>query len=163
VVSILLFPFGNDAMTSVDSSWTLDKILPSELDAGHAVIDQLMAALETAGWMGRDLFHVQMAIEEAVVNAIEHGNKRDASKQVHVIFHVFQDRAELSITDQGNGFDHHNIADPTEEERLEQPRGRGVMLIRELMSEAKYNEKGNSLWMLKRRSPDESEDGSSEG
>ncbi|MCU0707933.1 MAG: ATP-binding protein [Pirellula sp.] len=150
-------------MTSVDSSWTLDKILPSELDAGHAVIDQLMAALETAGWMGRDLFHVQMAIEEAVVNAIEHGNKRDASKQVHVIFHVFQDRAELSITDQGNGFDHHNIADPTEEERLEQPRGRGVMLIRELMSEAKYNEKGNSLWMLKRRSPDESEDGSSEG
>lgn len=142
-------------MTSVDSSWTLDKILPSELDAGHAVIDQLMAALEAAGWMGRDLFHVQMAIEEAVVNAIEHGNKRDPCKQVHVIFHVFHDRAEMSITDQGNGFDYRNIADPTEEDRLEQPRGRGVMLIRELMSESKYNEKGNSLWMLKRRSPEE--------
>jgi serine/threonine-protein kinase RsbW len=143
-------------MTSVDSSWTLDKILPSELDAGHAVIDQLMAALEAAGWIGRDLFHVQMAIEEAIVNAIEHGNKRDATKQVHVVFHVFVDRAELSITDQGNGFDHRNIADPTVEERLEQPRGRGVMLIRELMSESKYNEKGNSLWMLKVRSPDDS-------
>lgn len=145
-------------MTSVDSFWTLDKVLPSDLDAGHAAIDQLMAALESAGWAGRDLFHIQMAIEEAVVNAIEHGNKRDAEKQVHVLFHVFQDRAEMSVTDQGSGFDHQHIADPTEEERLEQPRGRGVMLIRELMSEAKYNDKGNSVWMLKRRTPDEPSD-----
>ncbi|MFO0011840.1 MAG: ATP-binding protein [Planctomycetota bacterium] len=138
-------------MTSVDSSWTLDKTLPSDLEAGHAVIDQLMAALEGAGWVGRDLFHIQMAIEEAVVNAIEHGNRREIAKQVHVLFHVFHDRAEMTITDQGNGFDHRNVADPTEEERLDKPRGRGVLLIRELMSDAKYNDKGNSVWMLKHR------------
>jgi len=139
-------------MSHSDAAWTLDKILPSDLESGHAVIEALITALETTGWIGRDLFHVQMAIEEAVVNAIEHGNRRDSSKQVHVLFHVFQDRAELMVTDQGEGFDHRNVADPTEEERLDKPRGRGVMLIRELMSEAKYNEKGNSVWMLKRRS-----------
>jgi serine/threonine-protein kinase RsbW len=149
----LPLPSHNDpAMSDPDASWTLDKILPSDLESGHAVIESLIAALEATGWTGRDLFHVQMAIEEAVVNAIEHGNRRDASKQVHVLFHVFHDRAEMTITDQGDGFDHRNVADPTEEERLDKPRGRGVMLIRELMCEAKYNDRGNSVRMLKRRS-----------
>jgi serine/threonine-protein kinase RsbW len=99
-----------------------------------------------------------MAIEEAVVNAIEHGNKRDASKVVHVVYVVDADSAEMTITDQGNGFDHRNVADPTDEERLDQPRGRGVLLIRELMSEAHYNDKGNSVWMRKVRSKDEPQD-----
>lgn len=143
-------------MTSIDASWSIDKKIPSELDAGHAVIEELMSALETLGWEGRDVFHIQMAIEEAVVNAIEHGNNRDESKQVHVVFHVNRERAELSVTDQGQGFDHRNVADPTEDDRIDQPRGRGVMLIRELMTESTYNEVGNGVWMLKLRSqPDE--------
>jgi serine/threonine-protein kinase RsbW len=155
MASIPISPFGAPEMSDSDSSWTLDKLLASDLEAGHAVIDALIAALESAGWLGRDLFHVQMAIEEAVVNAIEHGNRRDSSKQVHVLFHVSQDHAEMTITDQGEGFEHWNVADPTEEERLDKPRGRGVLLIRELMSESKYNDKGNSVWMLKRRSAEE--------
>lgn len=116
-----------------------------------------MNALESAGWEGRDVFHIQMAIEEAVVNAIEHGNKRDASKYVHIIYLVDAESAEMTITDQGDGFDHQNVADPTEEERLDQPRGRGVLLIRELMTQAQYNQKGNSVWMRKERSKDDSE------
>jgi serine/threonine-protein kinase RsbW len=136
--------------------WKCDKTIQSDLDAGHASIEELMNALESAGWEGRDVFHIQMAIEEAVVNAIEHGNKRDASKQVHIVFVVDAESAEMTITDQGDGFDHQNVADPTEEERLDQPRGRGVLLIRELMTQAQYNQKGNSLWMRKERSKDDS-------
>ncbi|MBM3965317.1 MAG: ATP-binding protein [Planctomycetes bacterium] len=142
-------------MTSIDASWSIDKKIPSELDAGHAVIEELMTALEALGWEGRDVFHIQMAIEEAVVNAIEHGNMRDESKQVHVVFHVNRERAELSVTDQGQGFDHKNVADPTEDDRIDQPRGRGVMLIRELMTESNYNEVGNGVRMLKLRSQPE--------
>jgi len=138
--------------------WKCDKTIPSELDAGHASIEELMNALESAGWEGRDVFHIQMAIEEAVVNAIEHGNKKDASKEVHVLYVVSSDWVEMTITDQGAGFDHHNVADPTEEERLDQPRGRGVLLIRELMTQAIYNDKGNSVWMRKDRSKDEPEE-----
>ena len=138
--------------------WKCDKTIQSDLDAGHASIEELMNALESAGWEGRDVFHIQMAIEEAVVNAIEHGNKRDATKQVHIVFVVDAESAEMTITDQGDGFDHQNVADPTEEERLDQPRGRGVLLIRELMTQAQYNQKGNSVWMRKERSKDDSQD-----
>jgi len=138
--------------------WKCDKTIQSDLDAGHASIEELMNALESAGWEGRDVFHIQMAIEEAVVNAIEHGNKRDATKQVHIVFVVDAESAEMTITDQGDGFDHQNVADPTEEERLDQPRGRGVLLIRELMTQAQYNKKGNSVWMRKERSKDDSQD-----
>lgn len=130
----------------------MDKRLPSDLDSGHAAIDDLMRALEAAGWEGRDLFHIQMSIEEAMVNAIEHGNKRNASKQVHVVFHVSSDRATMQITDEGSGFDHQNVADPTTEERQDQPRGRGVLLIRELMTETTYNASGNQINMTKVRS-----------
>ncbi|MEI8212677.1 MAG: ATP-binding protein [Planctomycetota bacterium] len=144
-------------MSSVEPIWSIDRVLPSDLDKGHAVIEELMAALESAGWEGRDVFHIQMAIEEAVVNAIEHGNKRDPSKDFHIVFKVARELAELTVTDQGEGFDHRHLKDPTEDDHLDQPRGRGVMLIRELMSEACYNEKGNSVWMLKRRSPAEEE------
>jgi len=144
-------------MNSRPPMWKCDKTIPSDLDAGHASIEELMNALESAGWEGRDVFHIQMAIEEAVVNAIEHGNKRDASKEVHILFVVNSDFAEMTVSDQGAGFDHQNVADPTEEERLDQPRGRGVLLIRELMTESQYNEKGNTVWMRKDRSKDDAE------
>ena len=142
-------------MSSRQPIWSYNQHLPSDLDAGHASIEALMAAIEQSGWEGRDVFHIQMAIEEAVVNAIEHGNKKDPNKKVHVHYAIFDDAVELSVTDQGDGFDHQNVADPTVEEHLDQPRGRGVMLIRELMTEAKYNEKGNSVWMRKAKSPSE--------
>ncbi len=57
-------------------SWTLDKSLPSDIDLGHGIIELLIQALETAQWNFREQFHIRMAVEEAVVNAIEHGNKR---------------------------------------------------------------------------------------
>ncbi len=139
-------------MTSVGNDWTYDKLLASDLDVGHAAIEELMHALEAAGWEGRDLFHIQMAIEEAVVNAIEHGNKKDPAKEVHVVFKVTADSAWMQITDQGCGFDHRNVADPTTEERQDKPRGRGVMLIRELMSDSIYNDCGNQVTMIKNRS-----------
>ena len=139
-------------MTSAEKHWTYDKILPSDLDLGHAAIEELMAALEGVGWEGMDLFRIQMAIEEAVVNAIEHGNKRQIEKKVRLVFHVTSEKTTLEITDEGLGFDHRNVADPTTDELLEKPRGRGVMLIRELMNEAFYNEVGNQVTMIKFRS-----------
>lgn len=139
-------------MASVQDHWSYDKILPSDMENGHAAIEELMMALNTAGWDGGDLFRIQMALEEAVVNAVEHGNKRDAAKNVHLVFHITPERVTMEITDQGAGFDHRNVADPTTEELVDKPRGRGVMLIRELMTEAIYNEIGNHLKMVKIRS-----------
>ncbi len=139
-------------MTSVQDPWSFDKTLPSDLDVGHAAIEELMTALGAAGWEGMDVFRIQMAIEEAVVNAIEHGNKREVEKKIRLVFQVTPDMATLLIADQGAGFDHKNVADPTTEELLDKPRGRGVMLMRELMNEAIFNEIGNQVTLIKIRS-----------
>lgn len=141
-------------MTSVQEHWSFDKTLPSELAVGHAAIEELMVALGAAGWIGMDVFRINMAIEEAVVNAIEHGNKREPSKKVRLVFQVTPDMAKMIVIDQGPGFDHRNLADPTTEELLDKPRGRGVMLMRELMNEAIFNDIGNQVTMIKMRSPE---------
>jgi serine/threonine-protein kinase RsbW len=143
---------GGESMTPVQSHWNYDKELASDLDIGHAAIEELMLALNSAGWEGSDLFRIQMAIEEAMVNAIEHGNKRDQSKKVHVVFRVGPENVTMIISDEGSGFDHRNLADPTADDLVDKPRGRGVMLMRELMTEAIYNESGNQVTMVKVRS-----------
>ncbi len=139
--------------SQTDWSWRLEKSIPSSSEEGHAAIEELVHALENAGWEGRDFFHIHMATEEAVVNAIEHGNKRSPDKMVHLDFRVSDDLVRLVITDQGAGFNPESLPDPTDDDLLEKPRGRGVMLIRELMTEAHYNRVGNSVEMIKRRSP----------
>jgi serine/threonine-protein kinase RsbW len=139
-------------MSSDQEHWHFDKALSSDLDVGHAAIEELLNALTASGWEGSDLFRIQMAIEEAIVNAIEHGNKRDESKKVHTVFRVTPEKVLMEITDEGAGFDHRNVADPTTDELVDQPRGRGVMLIRELMTEVVYNEIGNQVTIIKLRS-----------
>jgi serine/threonine-protein kinase RsbW len=57
----------------------------------------------------------------------------------------------ISVEDQGEGFDPENLPDPTDEDRLELPSGRGVLLIRAYMSEVEYNDRGNRLTMTYRR------------
>jgi len=139
-------------MTIVQEHWSFDKSLPSDLELGRAAIEELMTALCAAGWEGMDLFRIQMALEEAVVNAIEHGNKRDLNKKVHLFFEVTPQKVVMFIADEGAGFDHRNVADPTTEELIDKPRGRGVMLMRELMDEVVFNDLGNEVTMTKFRS-----------
>jgi len=140
-------------MTAVQMHWSYDKFLPNDLEFGHAAIEELMTALGAATWEGMDLFRIQMAIEEAVVNAIEHGNKRDPNKKIRLVFDVTPEKAVMEISDEGAGFDHRNVADPTTEDLVDKPRGRGVMLMRELMDEVHFNEVGNHVVMIKLRSP----------
>jgi serine/threonine-protein kinase RsbW len=134
-------------------SWSLHENIPNTRDAGHQAIERLMAALEANGWEGRDLFHVQLAVEEAMINAITHGNKLAEDKVVEVEFKVHPATAFIRIKDQGEGFRPEDLPDPREDELLECTNGRGVMLIREMMSEIKYNELGNQITMVKNREP----------
>lgn len=141
-------------MLDPEWSWTLDDTIPSSKDIGHQAIEKLLAALTEAGWDGRDFFHVQMAAEEAMINAITHGNHESADLVVEVEFKVSKDAAYLRLKDQGKGFCPDTLPDPTDEDRLECVHGRGVFLIKEMMDEVKYNECGNEVTMLKRRDLD---------
>jgi serine/threonine-protein kinase RsbW len=141
-------------MANTQNSWQLDRTFSSTLENGHAAIEELMQALEKYEWASRDTFHIQMAIEEAIVNAIEHGNELDQSKTVRVSFCVESSIVTMEVVDEGSGFDPKCLKDPTIDENLELPRGRGVLLIRELMTNVEYRKCGSHLVMVKERSPE---------
>jgi len=80
------------------------------------------------------------------------GNKFDPKKTVHVNWNIDEQRADFTIRDEGEGFAIDTVPDPTTDENLEKPCGRGLMLIRAYMDEVKFNEHGNQIHMVKRRS-----------
>lgn len=132
--------------------WSLNEKIPSSLDVGHATIERIISALEANQWEGRDLFHVQLAIEEAIVNAITHGNKHAAGKIVELEIRVDPQTIFMRVKDQGAGFKPAEVPDPRDDDHLECTNGRGVLLIREFMSEVRYNDRGNEVTMIKHRS-----------
>ncbi len=141
------------------AGWTFDRTIPSDTSIGSALVSELIDAMMERDWPGADLFRVQLAYEEAIVNAIRHGNRCDPDKTVLVEMSCDTERVMVRITDQGPGFDTKAIPDPRQDDLLEVPGGRGVLLISEIMSEVHYNDKGNQIMMIKIRGdePDDPE------
>lgn len=132
-------------------SWHRKVELPSERGASRMVTEDLLEQLGAHGWEQSDIFSIHLAAEEAIVNAIVHGNKLDPNKHVVVDCLVSPELVRVEITDEGAGFNPANVPDCTSDERLEVPSGRGVMLMRTFMTRIEYNAKGNSVLMEKRR------------
>lgn len=138
-------------MTEASWTWTLHEKIPSSLKIAHQYLDRFLKALTEAGWDGDDFFHVQMASEEALVNAVTHGNKESTDKQVEIEWMVSPEMVHMRIKDEGEGFNPDTIPDPRSDERLTQVHGRGVWLIRELMSEATWLGRGNEVVLVRYR------------
>ena len=117
--------------------------------------DDLIRVVKLFGFQERDYFALRLSLDEALINAVVHGNKEDPSRVAFVEYAVHFDRVELTVTDQGEGFDHGNVESCTDPKNIMRPGGRGVCLIRKYMDKAEYNERGNSLHMVRRRSTDE--------
>jgi len=120
--------------------------LPREMT--HAE-NAILPVLENEGYGERAIFAVKLALEEAVINAIKHGNELDDTKRVIISFAIDQDRAVISVADEGEGFDPSEVPDPTDPERLLATSGRGLALIRAYMDEVRFNDKGNEITMIK--------------
>jgi serine/threonine-protein kinase RsbW len=133
------------------AGWQRTFDLPSDRGASRVVMDVLLEQLGAHDWDPSDIFAIHLAVEEALVNAIMHGNKLDSAKKVHVDCRVSRDDVRVEITDEGQGFDPASVPDCTLEERLEAPSGRGVMLMRSFMTRIAYNAKGNSVVLEKSR------------
>ena len=117
------------------------------LEVEEAIID----ALSQTGFPESDVFAVRLAIDEALANAIKHGNACDPSKKVHIRFCLENSRVTLAVRDEGRGFDYRNIPDPTTDDRLELPCGRGLLLMKSYMDSVSFNEIGNEVTMVKGR------------
>ena len=122
-------------------------VIPSDPGEARGVQEQIEQLLVERQASDRDIFCIKLALEEALVNAIKHGNQMDRAKKVRIRYHVLSDRFECSISDEGPGFDPGEVPDPTAPENLERPCGRGLMLMRHYMSAVAYNDRGNSVSM----------------
>ena len=86
---------------------------------------------DTAHWIG-------MSVRESVTNAIQHGNKLDQTKTVEIRFDVASDQLEISVKDQGSGFQVNELPNPLDPENLLKPSGRGIFYIRSFMDEVEF-------------------------
>jgi serine/threonine-protein kinase RsbW len=119
-----------------------------EMREGLASVQATIAeALAAHGYEEGAVFAIRLALEESIVNAFHHGNRDDPKKQVFVRAWIDDDEARFEVEDQGPGFDPAAIPDPTEDENIEIPSGRGVMLIRAYMHEVEFVKPGNKLRM----------------
>lgn len=124
--------------------------LPSELRHLDGVLDYLNERMLQLGIVNGDDSEVLIALDEAIVNAIKHGNKCDPRKAVHIVAEFSYEGVRFTVTDEGDGFALEKVPDPTEPSRLLEPSGRGLLLINHIMDEVCFNPCGNRLEMFKR-------------
>ncbi len=127
----------------------LEIMIPSDTAEARRVQDVLELGLQNLNAPDKDVFCIRLALEEALVNAIKHGNQMEITKKVIIKYTLDADVFEIMISDEGPGFDPNDVPDPTDIENLERPCGRGLMLMRHYMTEVNYNSTGNSVRMKK--------------
>lgn len=132
--------------------WTYDQQIASDANNCAKVIEILLEQLFSQQWPDKDTFGIQMAMEEAIMNAICHGNQRDESKFVRIEMRIDNNHFFGCVTDEGEGFQIDDVPDPTAIENIQKTSGRGVRLIQHFMDSAEYNAKGNSIVVRKQRS-----------
>lgn len=129
------------------ANWRLDRHIPSDTQEGFDIIRQVAEQLSARSWSEPEVFAVHLALEEALVNAIKHGNAGQSDKLVHVVIDITPDKFACAVTDQGIGFDPNCVPDPTDDENLCRDCGRGIALMREFMDEVRFVDCGNSVHM----------------
>jgi serine/threonine-protein kinase RsbW len=123
----------------------------SALPEAAAVVGLVTDAMAREGYPDKDSFGMRLALEEAVVNAVKHGNGGDPAKWVVVRFTVSPERVLAEVQDEGAGFDPARVPDPTAPENRQRPGGRGLLLIRTYATGVRYNAAGNCVTLCKRR------------
>ena len=129
----------------------------TRLDEVRDVQTEIKDALAGQQFDDQDQFYIELAVEEALVNAVKHGNQLDDAKKVSVKCVITPARFDIRIEDEGAGFDPGDVPDPTAPENLERPCGRGLLLIRRFMTDVRYHGRGNVVTMSKLRSPSNGE------
>ena len=124
-------------------------VIRSELRAAKEAETQILNALEQKRYPENCAFAIKLALEEAITNAIRHGSKNDQSKRLTLRYRITPQKAVISVEDEGAGFNPTAVPDPTLDENLNKPNGRGIMLMRAYMDEVAYNETGTEVVMVK--------------
>lgn len=127
------------------------KVIRSNTAEGQRVQGDIVALADACGFAEPELFAIRLATEEALVNAIKHGNGSNPSKKVRIDYEIDPTKVEIRIEDEGSGFDPATVPDPTDPPYLERPCGRGLTLMRHYMSLVEFTKRGNCVTMVKVR------------
>lgn len=126
--------------------------VPTDLEVVEEAVDLLARHCLASGLPPHTArFNLRVVLAEALANAIIYGNRLDPAKSVDVRVVISQTGLTVNVCDQGDGFDPSGVPDPTEPDRLELACGRGLFLIRKLVDEVRFNERGNTICMVLRR------------
>jgi anti-sigma regulatory factor (Ser/Thr protein kinase)/ActR/RegA family two-component response regulator len=124
--------------------------LPSDLSLMNGVLHYLHERVVQLGLINPERSNLFIALDEAFVNAVKHGNRNDPHKIVRITADLSAKEAKFTVEDEGTGFNLNEIPDPLDPANLFKSSGRGVLLIYNIMDEVIYNERGNRLTMIKR-------------
>lgn len=131
--------------------------LPSDVlrieDAVEKVVARCHRYIERERRASRVRTNLSVALAEALANAMLYGNGADRSKRVRIELTITPKAIVTRVTDEGPGFDYEGVPDPTTPDSLLKPDGRGIFLMRKLLDEVSFNERGNSVTLLLRRDP----------
>lgn len=121
----------------------------SDFHQAKKVEDRIVTSAAKSGYDDDTIFALRLSVEEALSNAIRHGNLYDIHKKVDIRYSISPERIDIYVTDEGRGFDPGGVPDPTAPENLENPSGRGIMLMQAYMSQVEFNESGNQIHLVK--------------
>jgi serine/threonine-protein kinase RsbW len=121
------------------------------LAALRPVFAKLEEWMRVLGYPRRDLVAVTLAVREAVVNAVRHGHRGDTNKHFQMRYVVTADEVLVEVEDEGFGFDPDGVPDGLAGWQDQQPRGRGLFLMRSYASWLSFNPTGNRVTLCRRR------------
>ena len=133
---------------------TTELSLPSRIETVAAAAAAVAEFIGRFGVSDDAAFCIDMAVREAVTNAVLHGNRQDENKTVDIVLKSSPDAVEISVHDQGPGFNPEDVPDPTANENILKTSGRGIFFMRTFMDEVDWlirPEGGTTVRMLKRR------------
>jgi serine/threonine-protein kinase RsbW len=127
----------------------VDLTLPGDVNAISPVVESVLRIVREMGCADGKEFEIELALREALANAIEHGSNHDPSKQIECCVACDKSRGMLIVVrDPGPGFDPSQLPSPVLGVNLFSTGGRGIFLINQLMDEVRYERGGTEIHML---------------
>jgi serine/threonine-protein kinase RsbW len=139
------------AMVPMANSFSQKLQIVSDLTEAAKVVNTIVDHAQSLGYDDAARFAIRLAMDEALANAIKHGNANDPTRMVDIDYAIDSTRVTISICDEGCGFNPAAVPDPTLDENIERPHGRGVMLMKAYMTSVEYNPQGNCVVMSRDR------------
>jgi serine/threonine-protein kinase RsbW len=150
-LQIVVHRLAGEAGARVGKDVAVSLSVPSDLGLVGDAVELATRYCDTGVLSPRRLrFNLRTALAEVLANAIVYGNRHDPTKFVRVEITCGSEAVRIEVADDGIGFDPSGIADPTTAANVERENGRGLFVLRHLVDQVEFNERGNRVCLVLR-------------